>query len=344
MRRRTFVTGSLLALAGGAAAWRALGEPAPAGSGDDGEPMPDGRRLVRGAALAFGTSISVAAVHEDAALARAAVGEALARARFVDALMTVFRPESQVGRLNAEGVLERPDPHLVRVLAFAQRLAAESDGALDVTVQPLWRLSVDCRRRGRLPARDEVSRARALVDWRGLDVSPRRLALARPGMAITLNGLAQGYAADLAVAALAERGVRDALVDTGEHGAQGTRQPQQPWRLGIAHPRRPGALLGSVAMDGRFLAVSGDYATAFSADFAHHHIYDPRTGFSPPLLSSAAVAARSGLEADALTKPMMILDPERARALLARHPGAGAILVDKQARVVASQGLDLHAA
>src|SRR5919206_170314 len=97
----------------------------------------------------------------------------------------------------------------------------------------------------------------------------------------SLLALAGGAAAWRALAALAERGVRDALVDTGEHGAEGARQPGEPWRLGIAHPRRPGALLGAVAMDGRFLAVSGDYATAFSADLAHHHIFDPRTGFSP---------------------------------------------------------------
>ena len=343
MRRRTFVTGTLLAAAGAAAAvWRArlgwdLGQAGP----DTGEPMPDGRRLVVQAGLAFGTTVSIAAVHADPVLALSAVRAALDEIRHVDRLMTVYRPDSQVGRLNATGALADPDPSLVAVLEFSQALAAASDGAYDVTVQPLWRCHAEGKRRGRPATDQEIEAARALVDWRALEVSPRRIALRRPGMSITLNGVAQGYAADLALAALRERGVEDALIDAGEHGAEGARQPGQPWTVGVQHPRDPAALLGAVAMDGRFLATSGDYATSFTDDFASNHVFDPHTGRSPPGLSSATVAAQSGMLADGLTKPMLVLDLPRARRLLARFPGAGAVWVDKGGRVVASTDLRL---
>ena len=337
MRRRIFVTGSFLALAAAWASRARLGRAAPGAPRPGAEPLPDGRTLVRDAALAFGTTVSMAAVAEDPEVAAEALAEALDRTRAVDSLMTVFRPESQVGRLNGEGVLARPDPHLVRVLEFSQRLSALSDGAFDVTVQPLWRLFVECRRAGRRPSRGEVAAARSLVDWTALEVGPRRVALARPGMQITLNGVAQGYAADLAMDALRERGIRDALLDTGELGAEGERRPHQPWTVGIQHPRIHDAVIATVAMDGRFLATSGDYATAFSDDLSDHHIFDPRTGRSPPGLSSVAVAATTGMEADGLTKPMMVLDLSRARALLARFEGAGAIWIDKRGQVVASE-------
>jgi thiamine biosynthesis lipoprotein len=293
--------------------------------------------LVRDAALAFGTTVSIAAIHEDPGVAAEAIGEALDRTRRIDSLMTVFRPESEVGRLNAQGTLPNPDPHLVRVLEFSQRLAALSDGAFDPTVQPLWRLFVECKRQGRLPSPDEVAAARSLVGWTALEVSARRIAFARPGMSITLNGIAQGYAADLALDALRERGIHDALLDTGEFGAEGERRPRQPWTIGIQHPRAPDAVVATVAMDGRFLATSGDYATTFSDDFVDNHIFDPGTGRSPRALSSVAVAAATGMEADGLTKPMMVLDLARAQALLARFPGAGAIWMDKSGQVVASQ-------
>lgn len=344
MRRRTFVTGTLLA-AGGAAAtvWRARAgwRGARAGQAARAEPMPDGRVLVRDAGLAFGTTVSIAALHEDPAVAQAAIGEALRQTRRIDALMTVFRPDSQVGRLNAFGVLHEPDPHLFRVLEFSQRLAASSAGAFDVTVQPLWRLFAGTWLRGRLPSPDELAAARALVDWTALEVSPRRVALGRPGMAITLNGVAQGYAADLAHDILRGHGIEDALIDTGEYGAEGRKQPGQPWTIGIQHPRRPDAIVASVAMDGRFLATSGDYATAFSADFVWNHIFDPHTGRSPGALSSAVVAAGSGMEADGLTKPMMVLELARARALLSQYPGAGAVWIDKAGEIVASHLLPL---
>jgi FAD:protein FMN transferase len=341
MRRRTFVTGSLLAAAATAATlWRGRAWTAGAAP-EGGERLPDGRFLVRGAALAFGTTVTIAAVHEDPAVARGAITEALGEARRVDALMSVYRKDSEVGRLNAEGVLHGPDPHLVRVLDRAQQVAELSGGAFDVTVQPLWTLFVACRGEGRLPAPREIASARALVGYRGLEVSRRRVALARPGMGITLNGIAQGYAADLALAALAGRGVRDALLDTGEFGAEGVRAPSRPWTVGVQHPRDGSALLGTVAMDGRFLATSGDYATTFSDDRLYHHIFDPATGVSPVGLSSVVVAASSGMDADALTKPLMILDRARAERLLAGFAGAGALWVDKEARVVGARGLAL---
>ncbi len=344
MNRRGFITGSLLAAAAGAAAvWRERlrlldGEAARHGRG---EPLPDGRRLVRGAALAFGTTVSIAAVHDDPGAALSAIGEALQETRRIDALMTVFRPGSEVSRLNAAGVLSRPDPHVVRVLEFSQRLSALSDGTFDVTVQPLFTLFVACARARRLPSRDEIARARSLVGWTALEVSSRRVAFGRPGMSMTLNGIAQGYATDVASSILRERGIRDVLVDAGEHGAQGSRQPCRPWTVGIQHPRDPGALIGAVAMDGRFLATSGDYATSFSDDRLYHHVFDPHTGVSPSRLSSVVVAAATGLEADGLTKPMMVLDARRAQALLSRFGGAGAVWIDKDARIVASRNLPL---
>jgi thiamine biosynthesis lipoprotein len=341
MQRRVFLAGSALAALAAIAA-RGLPRPGtrrPQVAGAD--PLPDGRSLVRGAALAFGTTVTVAAVHGEPGAAARAVHEALAAIQRVDALMTVYRPESEVSRLNAEGALADPDPHLVRVLEFSQALAEASGGAFDVTVQPLWTLFAGYARAGRLPAPDEVERARGRVGWQDLEVSSRRVALRRPGMAVTLNGVAQGYATDLALEALRARGIRDLLVDAGEHGADGARQPGAPWTVGLQHPRDPEALLGAVAMDGRALAVSGDYATSFSADLLHHHVFDPRTGDSPPGLSTVAVAAPSGLVADGLTKPMMVLPWDRALALLARYPGSGALLFDKSARLVAAQGLTL---
>ena len=92
---------------------------------------------------------------------------------------------------------------------------------------------------------------------------------------------------------------------------------------------------------GNALAVSGDYATTFTADFSVNHIFDPRTGRSPAAWSSAAVLAATGMEADGLTKPMMALELGQARALLARFPGAGAVWIDKQGRLADACGVRL---
>jgi FAD:protein FMN transferase len=334
VKRRLFVSATLLAATAGGLqlAGRSLR------GASDAEALADGRCLVRGAALAFDTTVSICALHPDPDRARRALSRALATVTELDACLTVQRPGSLVSRLNHDGWLERPHPRLVQLLEFARTMADRSGGAFDPTVQPLWDLNIRCQRRGCRPTVDELAQARRRVNWRSIDLGPRRIELP-PGMAITLNGLTQGLAADLAFDALAQDGVQDALIDAGEYGARGHAPSSGPWRVGIQHPRDPTALIGVVPMDGRFLATSGDYATRFTDDFSSHHIFDPSTGRSPGRLSSVAVAAATGLLADALTKPMMVMNLADAQRLLQRFEGAGAVWIDKSSRIVPTHNL-----
>jgi thiamine biosynthesis lipoprotein len=82
---------------------------------------------------------------------------------------------------------------------------------------------------------------------------------------------------------------------------------------------------------------------SFSADHRHHHIFDPRTGYSPAGLSGVTVAAPSGALADALTKVLFVGGPAQARRL-ARHWNVDALWVDKQGRWSATPGLRLGTA
>ena len=163
-----------------------------------------GLREFVAADLAFGTTVSLKVLHEDEAAARAAMRAALDAVRDIDRLMSLHRPDSEISRLNRDGVVERPDARVVQVLQHAQALSQGTGGAFDVTVQPLW-----------LAAASGGDRDQALrrVDWRQLTVDTDRIALRRPGMAVTLNGVAQGYGVDVALAALQQHGI-DAQVVT----------------------------------------------------------------------------------------------------------------------------------
>jgi thiamine biosynthesis lipoprotein len=184
-----------------------------------------------------------------------------------------------------------------------------------------------------------MRRARALVNWQHLSVTPQRLLLPQPGMAITLNGLAQGYAADLALAAVRARGVQHALLDTGEFIGLGEKAPHRTWTIGVQNPRHAEALSAVLQMDGRSIATSGDYATWFTADFVHHHIFDPSTGDSPTELASATVVAPSGLLADGLSTAMLVMGQKKALALAARLQKVDVLLVDKQGKSWTTPGL-----
>ena len=291
------------------------------------------------AGQAFGADVSLLVLHADAAIAQAALAEAMAEVQAVDALMSLYRNDSQLVQLNRAGVLERPDPRVLEVLRHAQKVSLQTGGAFDVTVQPLWSAFAEAQAHGALPAPEQLNQARALVDWRGLEVTDDAVRLERRGMAVTLNGVAQGYGADRALAALRRHGVEHALVHAGAYASQGRNPAGDRWTLGVMHPRDPAALAARLTLDGRALSTSGDYECFFTPDFRHHHIFDPATGDSPTELASASVLAPTGMQADSLSTSCMVLGPERSLALAAELSGVDALLIGKDGRHWRTPGL-----
>lgn len=95
-------------------------------------------KLIEGFSQAFGTTISVKIAHADPGLAQAAIDAMFNEIEAIEQIMSLYRSDSQICRLNRQGWLDRPHPYLIEVLQTAQRISALSNGAFDVTVQPLW--------------------------------------------------------------------------------------------------------------------------------------------------------------------------------------------------------------
>ena len=306
------------------------------------------------AMVGLGTTLSLRAAHADGAQADAGLDAAVAQIRHVERLMSLFDPQSALSQLNRDGVLRYPHPDFARVLQLAQRVSRQSAGAFDATVQPLWLAWQSAQQAGRLPTQAEIGAARARVGWQNVEVTPRQIRLKQTGMALTLNGIAQGFAGDLAKAALRSHGIRHALLDTGEWSALGnsTGQSTGPspgqntslgpnpsaWRLGIEDPRKAGSLVAKLALDGRAVATSSDAHYRFGQDDVHHHIFNPATGYSPHALASVTVLAPSCALADALTKVMFMGSAQRAMQLAQRWQ-VDVLAVEKTGQWRASPGL-----
>ncbi|MCZ7646839.1 MAG: FAD:protein FMN transferase [Planctomycetota bacterium] len=301
-------------------------------------PAENGLFAARRNSLALGCEVSMLALHRRAGAAAAALDAAFDELERVERVMSIYRPESQLSRLNRTGALDTPHPYLVQVLEAAQATSQRSAGAFDVTVQPLWAVYARAGARGEQPSEREVAEARRKVDWRKLEVSASRVRLAEPGMAVTLNGIAQGFAADRALEALRRAGVEGALVNTGELGTLGRKAGGEAWTVGIQHPRQADAYVELARLEGRCLATSGDYATTFSPDRANNHIFDPSTGRSPEGFSSVSVVADLGLTADALSTALFVLPLDRGAELLKAHPGVEAFFVKKDGTALGTRG------
>lgn len=286
---------------------------------------------------ALGTDISTIVLHTDAEVAERAMAAAFRELETVEQVMSLYRPDSQLARLNNAGSLDRPHPYLLNVLRESQALAGRSGGAFDVTVQPLWDLYAKAFRDGGRPTDEQVGAVLQRVDYRRLEIGAQRITLCGEGMGITLNGIAQGFAADRVMAALQAHGVTQALINTGEIGPMGRNLQDRPWRVGIQHPREPKAYIALADLAGRSLATSGDYETTFGADHRDHHIFDPGTGHSPAELASVSVVAATTTQADGLSTALFVLGPEKGRQLLA-DSGADALYVLKDGTVLSTPG------
>lgn len=234
--------------------------------------------------------------------AEAALAELPALLAEVEAVFSLHQP-SELTRINAVGG-GVPSPWMAEVLALADRLHGLTGGAFDPTVQPLWRA---------LATGGDVIGARALVGWDRVVLGPDiRLGA---GQALTLNGIAQGFATDLLRDRLAARGFTQALVNIGEHAALGG-----PFRLAIEDPAA--GVLATRALRGAALAVSSPAAMRLGGQ---GHILHP-AGL-PPLWSTVAVEADRAALADGLATALVFADLAQITRLRAEVPGLHAVVL-----------------
>lgn len=290
--------------------------------------------------LGLGTTLSLRAAHESTRQLEAGLDAAVAAIRRVEASMSLFNDRSELATLNRQGHIDSPSPELLTVLRTALLVAQHSGGQFDPTVQPLWLLYAQAQREGRLPSPGELALVRERIGWQHVEMGDAGIALQKPGMALTLNGIAQGYAADLAKQTLVQHGITHALIDAGELACLGHNPRQQPWMLGVENPRNVGQALANVSLDDRSVATSSDHRGAFSRDLMHHHILNPVTCDSPPALSSVTVLAHNTMLADALTKVMFISGPDQIDAL-ARAWQVDVLWVEKAGSWHATSGIQL---
>ncbi len=258
--------------------------------------------------------------HPDPGVARRAIRRMLAEVDRLEDIFSLYRPDSQIARLNRDGALEAPARALVEVIEASLRIASQSGGAFDPTIQPLWRLHAVGP-----PSARALEQARALVGHDAVDLDARGIRLGREGMAISLNGIAQGHITDRVTEILGNEGFENAVIELGETRALGTGPDGRPFSIGLARPFPPVGIARDLALADAALAVSGGYGTRLPGPGAHH-IFDPRTGQSANRLAQVAVLSRRAMWADALSTAIYVAGEASARRLLDGYLGSRAIL------------------
>jgi FAD:protein FMN transferase len=300
----------------------------------------------------MGTHLTLAAytdaAHDEAAL-RAIFREATAEIRRLEGLMTTWREDSEVSRVNAAAGKRAVavGPETLAVIEKSVWMSERSEGVFDITFEAmhgLWKFDED--KEEKVPPAAAVLAARKLIDFRRIkiDHEARTVMLATPGMRMSLGGIAKGYAVDAAANVLRAKGLDAFLVQAGgDLYVRGKKPDGARFRVGVRDPRGKGEgdYFATLEVEDHAFSTAGDYERSFVKDGKrYHHIIDPRTGYPATASRGVTVWATDAFTADAIDDAVFILGPEKGLALVESLDGAGAVIVDEHNKVWVSKRLE----
>lgn len=249
-----------------------------------------------------------------------AIAMSVAEIERLETDFSLYRANSSLCRLNRDGALPRPSADMTDLLRLACRFGDLTHGAFDVSVQPLWQLyathfaSPNADPAG--PPDVTIKQTLSRVDYRRISIDDDAIRLS-PGMALTLNGIAQGYITDRVADILRDQGWSHVLVDLGETRALDSHPSGRPWRIGLKGG--PSTVLGpTLDIAERAVATSARRGFVFDAAGRHCHLIDPASGHAAQGFASVTVVTRRAADADALSTALSIM-PQAQAVSLAHH-------------------------
>ena len=262
--------------------------------------------------------------------------------------MSTWTEDSEVSKVNAAAgkapVVVSEETYAV--IERAQDVAKKTKGVFDISVgafKGLWKFDEDLD--GSVPDPAEVRKRLAKIGYQHivLDKAKRTVFLKKPGMSITLGGIAKGYAVDKCVKLLHDRGFTSFMVQAGGDMYVAGKKGAAAWVVGIRDPRGvDGSMFASAPVEDHSFSTSGDYERGFVKEGKrYHHILDPRTGQPARATRSVTIRAKDAFTADAWSKVLFILGPKESQKLIAREKLADfeAVWVDDKNEITITKGL-----
>jgi thiamine biosynthesis lipoprotein len=289
--------------------------------------------------LAMGSFFAITAFHPSQDEAEAAIGLAFDEVERLSRLLSRHDDSTPLAILNQTGTLASAPPELVEVVNSALYYHRLTNGAFDVTVQPVVDLFKDRFAAGHKPTESEITDLLPRVGSEHIRVQGRTITLQRPRMGITLDGIAPGYIVDRVSTLLAKLGVQNHLINcSGDIRTSGVAEKGAPWTVAIQDPNHRQAYPDVVSMGTGAISTSGSYEIYYDQEQTFHHIVTPKTGHSPLLATSVTTTAATVMAADALATGLMVMPPTDGMRLVNNQPGNECFIIGRDTHTMKSNG------
>lgn len=298
----------------------------------------------------MGTYVTVI-VYADEDTADKAIEAAFKRFGEIESIASIYDENSEVSRLNNEGIIESPSRELRELIELSVYYYNISGGSFDITISPVLELWKE----GLWQETEEVQtkRVEETLRYVGSDkivIEDTKIYFKTSGMSIDLGGIAKGYAVDEALKVLTGFGIDNALVNAGgDIGTIGVKPDGTAWLIELDNPfddgkEDPGTIepLPSFIIEEMAVATSGNYYRYYDPEKRVHHITDPRTGYSANECISVTIIASNCTEADVLATSVFVLGPVEGIQFIEEIDGVEALIIDNNRKSITSTGLSKY--
>lgn len=290
----------------------------------------------------MGTEISVYLWHDESFAGQAAVEAVFAEAVRIDELMSTYKEDSVLSRINREAA-NSPVPagdELYDLILRSLDISVLTLGAFDVTYDSVGQ-HYDFRERRR-PTAATIEEELESIDYRHVLVYPdtKSIGFAREGVRINLGGIAKGYMVERGVDILRRHGILSGIVTAGGDSRLLGDRRGKPWIVGVKDPRKEGGVAVRIPLENEAISTSGDYERFFDEDgIRYHHIIHPDTGMPADGVHSATIVGPDAVITDALSTSVFIMGVDQGLRLIATLPDYEGIVIDASGRLYYSDGL-----
>ncbi|MET1415384.1 FAD:protein FMN transferase [Roseibium sp. HPY-6] len=259
--------------------------------------------------IALGAKAEINLVHNHASRVQELFAAIEGEIRRLEGIFSLYQANSELSRLNSKGQLVTPSFDMLELLSLSQRLHRVTEGAFDPTVQPLWSYYA---RRATGNNTGDFEAVFSRVGFNHVQIQSDEIRFRKSGMAMTFNGIAQGFITDRITALLERENCVDMVVEIGELAARGsaskeTSSDEKGWPVTLRPDPSLTDAQAVMHLSNAAVASSARLGTTFDQGGSRSHILDPRTGRPVDTgLVAASVVAPSAALADGLSTAAMV--------------------------------------
>jgi FAD:protein FMN transferase len=268
--------------------------------------------------IALGAQSNMTLFHKDLTYAKDILNICTKEISRLEKIFSLFDETSSISQLNEEGYLLNPKKELIEILNFANNISENTNGAFDITVQPLWIVHANFFKNKNQQTIDDLNKkineAKKLVSYKNISINKKEISFKQKGMKITLNGIAQGYITDKITTILKQKGFTNVLVDLGEFNSIGGYDENRDWNIATPYLND----IEYLKINNSAIASSGGYGTRFDENY--HHLFDTETGTSANYINSVTIKAPNATLADALSTAVFVMPEIERKKLESIYP------------------------